>query len=93
VGRNAGRARSVLAISAATLLWFIFIYTLIASGAYRIALYRIPDAVTYAAGRQQRLRPDQVRKELWPSALSIGAFALQTAGVVWLIRQSWLSID
>lgn len=80
-------------LAAATLLWFVLIYTLIAGGAYWIALYRIPEAITNAAGRQQRLRPGQVREELWLSALSIAIFALQTAGVVWLIRHGALTVD
>lgn len=80
-------------LATATVLWFAFIYTLIAGGAYWIALYRIPQAVTSASGRQQRLRPGQVRDELMLSALSIGIFALQTVGVVWLIRQGVLTVD
>lgn len=82
-----------LVLATATALWFVFIYTLIAGGAYWIALYRIPKSITNAAGRRQRLRPRQVREELWLSALSIAIFALHTAGVVWLIRQGWLTVD
>jgi sterol desaturase/sphingolipid hydroxylase (fatty acid hydroxylase superfamily) len=80
-------------IATATTLWFVLIYVLIAGGAYWIALYRIPPSITNRAGRLQRLRPGQVREELRLSALSILIFALQTAGVVWLIRHDWLVVD
>jgi Delta7-sterol 5-desaturase len=79
-------------ISTATLLWFVLIYTLVAGGAYRLAIHGIPDTVA-AGNRALRLRPDQVREELWLSALSIAIFAVQTAGVVWLVRHGWLTID
>jgi lathosterol oxidase len=80
-------------ISTATLLWFVLIYAVIAGGAYWLALHGIPDSVTGKNGRSQRLRPGQVREELWLSALSMLIFALQTAGVVWLLRQGWLIVD
>ena len=80
------------AISTATLLWFVLIYTLIAGGAYWLATHQIP--VTVAVGnRAQRLRPGQVQEELRLSALSMVIFAVQTAGVVWLLRHGWLTID
>ena len=34
-----------------------------------------------------------MREELWLSALSILIFGLQTAGVAWLLRHGWLTID
>lgn len=80
-------------LAGATVLWFALIYALIAGGAYWIALYRIPKTITNEAGRLQRLRPGQVREELRLSALSILIFALQTVGVVWLIRHGMLSVD
>lgn len=80
-------------VSAATLLWFIVIYTLIAGGAYGLALRGIPQTVATHSGRLQRLRPGQLREELGLSAVSIGVFALQTAGVAWLVRHGWLVID
>jgi Delta7-sterol 5-desaturase len=80
------------AAGVATVLWFVFIYALIAGGAYWIAIGRIPDDDAIGA-RAQRLRPGQVREELRLSALSILIFAMQTAGVVWLLRQGWLTID
>ena len=78
-------------VCGATLLWFVFIYTLIAGGAYWLAIGRIPDAATGA--RTQRLRPGQVREELGLSALSIVIFAAQTAAVAWMLRHGWLTID
>ena len=80
-------------ISTATLVWFVLIYTVIAGGAYRLAIHGIPDTVAGKNGRSQRLRPGQVSEELWLSALSILIFAVQTAGVVWLLRHGWLTID
>lgn len=80
-------------LAGATVLWFALIYALIAGGAYWIALYRIPKTITNEAGRLQRLRPGQVREELRLSALSILIFAMQTVGVVWLIRHGILSVD
>ncbi len=79
-------------ISAATLLWFVLIYALIAGGAYWLAIREIPQTVA-AGTRALRLRPAQVREELWLSALSIVIFAAQTAAVAWLLRQGWLTID
>ena len=79
-------------VCGATLLWFLFIYTLIAGGAYWLAITRIPDTTADGA-RVQRLRPGQVREELWLSLLSIVIFAAQTAAVAWMLRQGWLSID
>lgn len=79
-------------VIAATLLWFSLIYVLIAGGAYLLAIHHVPDAVA-AAGRPQRLRPGQLREELLLSALSIVIFAAQAAGLVWLLRHGWLSID
>src|SRR5262245_39268994 len=76
----------------ATLLWFVFIYTLIAGGAWWLAIRQIPDAVA-AGARTQRLRPGQVNEELRLSVLSIVIFAAQTAGVAWLLRQGWLTVD
>lgn len=80
-------------LAAATALWFTLIYTLIAGGAYWIALSRIPESVTNQAGRLQRLRRGQVRGELRLSALSILIFALQTVAMVWLIRRGALAVD
>lgn len=79
-------------VTAATLLWFSFIYVLIAGGAYLLAIRHVPDTVA-AGGRAQRLRPGQLREELLLSALSIVIFAAQAAGLVWLLRHGWLSID
>ena len=78
------------AISTATLLWFVLIYTLIAGGAYWLAMRGIPDTVA-VGHRTQRLRPGQVQEELRLSALSMVIFAAQTAGVVWLLRHGGLS--
>lgn len=81
-------------ISTATLLWFVLIYMLIAGGAYFLAIHEIPATATVTAGnRALRLRPGQVREELWLSALSMVIFAAQTAGVAWLLRHGWLTID
>lgn len=80
-------------LAAAAAAWFVLLYTLIAGGAHWIALRRIPDAVVDRAGRRQRLRPRQVREELWLSALSILIFALQTAAMVWMLRRCWLAVD
>lgn len=81
----------VLATAAA--LWFVLIYALIAGGAYAIALYRIPETITHRDGRQQRLRPGQVRSELILSALSILIFAMQTVGLAWLLRHDLLTVS
>ena len=80
------------AVIAATLLWFSFIYALIAGGAYFVAIRRIPESAA-ASGRAQRLRPGQLREELMLSVLSIVIFAAQAAALVWLLRHGWLVID
>jgi len=79
-------------VCVATLLWFVFIYALIAGGAYALAIRKLPGTVT-AGNRVLRLRPGQVREELGLSALSILIFAAQTAGVAWLLRHGWLTVD
>ncbi len=82
------------AVITATLLWFSFIYALIAGSAYFLVIRRVPDAVVDAAGaRAQRLRPGQLGEELLLSALSIVIFAAQAAALVWLLRHGWLVID
>jgi lathosterol oxidase len=80
-------------IFTATLLWFVFIYSVVAGGAYWLAIRGIPDTIATQTGRLQRLRPGQLREELGLSALSILIFAIQTAGVAWMLRQGWLVID
>ncbi len=80
-------------VCGATLLWFLFIYTLIAGGAYWLALRSIPESVATQTGRVLRLRPGQVREELWLSLLSMVIFAAQTAAVAWMLRHGWLTID
>jgi lathosterol oxidase len=80
-------------IMAATILWFIIIYTLIAGGGYWLSIRHLSDTHAAEDGRLQRLRPGQVRAELWLSALSIVIFGVQTAGVAWLLRHGWLTID
>ena len=79
------------AVITATLIWFALIYTLIAGGAYALAIRRV--AETASSGRAQRMRPGQLREELWLSVLSIVIFAAQAAGLVWLLRHGWLVID
>ena len=80
------------AVFLATILWFTLIYVVIAGGAYRLALRGVPQTVT-AGKRTLRLHPGQLREELLLSALSIVIFAAQAAGLVWLLRQGWLSVD
>lgn len=80
-------------VIASTIVWFTFIYVLIAGGAYVLAIQRIPDAINAGGGRAQRLRPGQLREELLLSALSIVIFAAQAAGLVWLLRHGGLAID
>jgi lathosterol oxidase len=80
-------------IMAATILWFIIIYTLIAGGGYWLSIRHASDTHAAEDGRLQRLRHGQVRAELWLSALSIVIFGVQTAGVAWLLRHGWLTID
>lgn len=80
------------AIFAATALWFAVIYTLLAGGAYVLAVDRSADAVT-TYGRVQRRRAGQVGEELRLSAASIAIFAVQAVGLVWMLRAGWLRID
>lgn len=74
----------------ATVGWFVLIYILIAGGAYLLVVDRLPDAVQSAGGRTQRMRPGQVRDELFLSLISILIFAAQAVGLVWALRNGWL---
>jgi sterol desaturase/sphingolipid hydroxylase (fatty acid hydroxylase superfamily) len=80
-------------VAAATVLWFVLIYAVIAGGAYLFALDRVPESIAAEGGRTQRLRPGQVREELILSAASIVIFALQAVALVWMLRQGWVKID
>ena len=80
-------------VMAATVLWFSAIYTIIAGGAYWLAVERLPETVSGPGGRTQRLRPGQLKEELILSALSILVFAAQATGLVWMLRAGWLEID
>ncbi len=79
-------------VAAATMLWFLAIYALIAGGAYALAIDHLAIAVETKTGRTQRMRKGQVRDELLLSALSILVFALQAALPVWMLDKGWLSI-
>jgi sterol desaturase/sphingolipid hydroxylase (fatty acid hydroxylase superfamily) len=79
-------------VAAATVLWFTFIYALIAGGAYLLAVDRPLASAAAASGRTQRMRAGQLREELVLSALSILVFALQSTILVWLLRKGWLAI-
>ena len=79
-----------LHVAAATVAWFVLIYVVIAGGAYLLAVHGLPDAITGAGGRVQRMRIGQVREELWLSFLSILIFAAQAIGLVWALRNGWL---
>jgi len=79
-------------VAAATILWFIVIYSLIAGGAYAFAIDRLPRRVETPGGRAQRMGDGQVRRELLLSALSILVFALQATALVWMLRTGWLAI-
>src|SRR5690606_28198090 len=79
-------------VFAATALWFVAIYVLVAGGAHVLAVERPADtAVT--RGRVQRRRAGQIGEELGLSALSIVIFAAQAVGLVWMVRAGWLRID
>ena len=80
-------------VALATVLWFAFIYAVIAGGAFLLAIDRVPEAVDAPGGRTQRLRPGQVREELLLSGLSILIFAGQAVALVWLLREGWLAIS
>jgi lathosterol oxidase len=79
-------------VALATILWFALIYTVIAGGAWLFAIDRLPTAVDAPGGRTQRMRPGQVREELLLSGLSVLIFAAQAVGLVWLLREDWLTI-
>jgi sterol desaturase/sphingolipid hydroxylase (fatty acid hydroxylase superfamily) len=68
-------------VALATILWFSAIYLIIAGGACWLVIDRLPEAVT-AGGRTQRLRPGQVKEELFLSVLSILVFAAQATALV-----------
>jgi lathosterol oxidase len=80
-------------VAAATILWFGAIYAVIAGGAYWLAVERLPETVTGPGGRTQRMRPGQIKEELFLSTLSILVFAAQATGLVWMLRAGWLEID
>lgn len=77
-------------VVAATVAWFLLIYTVIAGGGYALAVARLPEAAQSADGRIQRMRPGQVREELVLSFVSILVFAGQAVGLVWALREGWL---
>jgi sterol desaturase/sphingolipid hydroxylase (fatty acid hydroxylase superfamily) len=79
-------------VAAATILWFIVIYSLIAGGAYAFAIDRLPRRMETPGGSAQRMRDGQVRQELLLSALSILVFAVQATTLVWMLRKGWLVI-
>jgi len=73
-------------VALATTLWFAAIYTVIAGGAYWLAVAREPLAAPEPSARVARMRNGQVREELLLSVLSILIFAAQSVGMVWLLR-------
>jgi Delta7-sterol 5-desaturase len=77
-------------VALATVAWFVLIYVVIAGGAWLFVVDRLPDSVAAGGGRTQRMRPGQVRDELFLSFLSILIFAAQAIGLVWLLRNGWL---
>jgi len=83
---------SLWQVAAITILWFSFIYTVIAGGAHAFLIDRPPVEASNAAGRMQRMRPGQLQNELLLSALTIIVFALQATLLVWLLRAGWLEI-
>ena len=87
------RSAPYTVIAGATVLWFGLIYTIIAGGAYWIAVERLPETVTGPGGRTQRLREGQLKEELFLSVVSILVFAAQSTALVWMLREGWLDID
>src|SRR5262245_748655 len=80
-------------VAVATILWFAMIFALLRGGASLFAVDRLPASVEAPSGREQRMRPGQVREELLLSGLSILIFAGQAVGLVWLLREGWLIIS
>jgi sterol desaturase/sphingolipid hydroxylase (fatty acid hydroxylase superfamily) len=77
-------------VALATVAWFMLIYAAIAGGAYLAVVDRLPATLQGGDGRTQRMRPGQIRDELFLSLMSILIFAGQAVGLVWLLRNGWL---